>query len=86
MSRNGPLLLGAILHPSLWRRKLLTEIGDVPHWYFTALFAFVMAALLIAIGPTDPSTNANGKESYSALASLVHRKTLNERDVRVLGI
>jgi hypothetical protein len=32
-----------------------------------------MAALLIAISPTDPSTNANGKESYSALASIAHR-------------
>jgi hypothetical protein len=47
-----------------WRRATLVFYGA---------FAFVMAALLIAIGPTDPSTNADGKDSYSALASLAHR-------------
>jgi hypothetical protein len=47
-----------------WRRATLVFYGA---------FAFVMAALLIAISPTDPSTNANGKESYSALASIAHR-------------
>jgi hypothetical protein len=41
-----------------WRRATLVFYGA---------FAFVMAALLIAIGPT------NDKDSYSALASIVHR-------------
>jgi hypothetical protein len=43
-----------------WRRATLV---------FYATFAFVIAALLIAIGPPDASTNANGNDSYSALGS-----------------
>jgi hypothetical protein len=47
-----------------WRRATLM---------FYSAFAFVIAALLIAIGPTVPSTNVNDKDSHSAFASIGHR-------------
>jgi len=34
---------------------------------------FAIAALLIAIGPTDTTTNAKYKDSNSAVASVAHR-------------
>jgi hypothetical protein len=40
---------------------------------FYGAFAFVIAALLIAIGPADPSTNVNNKGAYSAIASVGQR-------------
>jgi hypothetical protein len=40
---------------------------------FYGAFACVIAAFLVIAGPTDPSTNAGDKDSYSTLASVGQR-------------
>jgi hypothetical protein len=40
---------------------------------FYVTFGFAIASLLIAIGPTDPTTNAKNMDSHSAVASVAHR-------------
>jgi hypothetical protein len=40
---------------------------------FYGAFAFVIAAVLIAIGPADPSNSVNDKGAYSTTASIGQR-------------
>jgi hypothetical protein len=63
-SHFAPLTLEEKITYRKWRGATLSFYGA---------FAFVMAAFLITIGPPDPSTKANDKNSYSALASIGQR-------------
>jgi hypothetical protein len=63
-SRFAPLTIEEKITYRKWRRATLAFYGA---------FAFVIAALLMAIGPADPSTNVNNKGDYSAIASAGQR-------------
>lgn len=63
-SHFAPLTIEEKITYRKWKRATLIFYGA---------FAWVIAALSIAIGPTDPSTNASDRDSYSALASVGQR-------------
>jgi hypothetical protein len=63
-SHFAPLSIEEKITYRKWRRATIIFYGA---------FAFVIAALSIAIGPADPSTNVNNKEAHSAIASAGQR-------------
>lgn len=63
-SHFAPLTIEEKITYRKWRRATVMFYGA---------FAFVIAALLMVIGPADPSSNANNKGANSAIASAGQR-------------
>src|ERR1019366_3303248 len=63
-SNFAPLTIEEKITYRKWRRATLMFYGA---------FAFVIAAVLIAIGPADPSNSVNDKGAYPTTASIGQR-------------
>ncbi len=63
-SHFAPLSIEEKITYRKWRRATIMFYGA---------FAFVIAAVLIAIGPADPSNDVNDKGTYSTTASIGQR-------------